>query len=788
MRRSRSAVLVGGLLSIAIASLAASAAAEVVPNPDPSLIARWEPCEPGTGVTVIVDRQNRLGDGRIDVGCAPGEQETGLAALHHAGFATAGVGGSDAFVCRIDGQPTPAEDTCAQTPGGCCYWSYWHGKPGGVWGYSGVGAANPLSRAPIDSIEGWGFGGLRPRIYPMDGSGPSSFTLPPPQESSAVPAALAREWLRGAAVGTAVLAQTPGSGVGIDDEEMLTEAIALARAGVGAGDLAPIASLYESPWQSNGVEYSRLLAYANDPGFSFGIDPESPEFPLYGSARGYALAIVALVALGKDPTDFLGHDLRADLIAKIDDASGKIRNEQPGSPVTKSAELFQTAPTVRALALTGALPAKAEMTVDLVLDAQDPTTGAFGSGTSVLAIEALAAARDAGVTGLDQPIEKAAGYLEGLQEGDGGIRAEMEGGPAGLPTLESTAAGAVALALAGRAPAAEKAAKWVSRYQLTAEYVGTPDPVSGEPAPAEPLIGAFLSQEGEMRNAILNGLPAAPGPHGLYSSARLPTAEALEALEAAGPYGPLSSSLSEESLWFGKQTVGTTGPTQTATLTNEDERSLMVGAIALGGGEPGDFVLDGSSCLGRTLAVGESCELAVSFGPTAVGVREALVRVELAGGEQTFELSLGGTGFPAPAVESTLTDDPDPPPPPRPAPTPLAPPGAGSIVGREASRVGGRVVRVASLSCPAGAHCRLTLPARVRLKIAAKRYWAAVLAPASLGPGESAPVRLRLPGRALEALAAASHAVVSLEVEIASEGGTASRTLRTRLTAAHARL
>lgn len=772
----RALALAGILLLVAAASVPAGAAAEIVPNPDPSLIARWEPCEPDTGVTVIVDRQNRLGDGKIDVGCALGEQETGLDALHNAGFTTEGVGGGYAFVCRIDGQPTAAEDSCEQTPGGCCYWSYWHGKVGGVWGYSGVGAANPLSGAPVNSIQGWGFGGMRPRLYPMDGTGPNSFTLPPPQASSVVPAALAREWLLGVTVETAELAQAPGSGVGVDDEEALAEALALSRAGVEASDLAPVASLYETPWTSSGVEYSRLLAYANGGGSSWGIDPEDPEFPLYGNAGDYAPAIVALAALGRDPTDFLGHDLRADLIEKIDDANGKIRDKQQGSPVTKSDELFQTAPTVWALALTGTLPAKAEKTVGLILDAQDPATGAFGSGVPVFPIEALAAARDAGVTGLDEPIEKAADYLESLQEDDGGIRRAPGSEPADRPTLALTAEGAVALALAGHDAAAEKAAKWVSRFQLTAEYVGTPDPLSGDPAPAEPLIGAFLSEEGEMRNAILNGLPPNPAPHGPYRSARMPTAQALEALVAAGPYGPYSASLSQESVWFGKQAVGTQGPSHAVALTNEDERPLSVAAVELSGGAAGDFVLDGSDCLGRTLAEGESCELEVGFAPTAVGVREALAQVELTAGAQALGLSLGGTGSPAPATKPAPVGAADP----APAPAPQ-PPEADSIVALKASRVSGRVVKVASLSCPAGASCRVRLPARVRVKIGGKAYWAAVLAPVSLGADEEATVRLRLSGEALEALADAGRAAVRLRVEILTEGGAVSRTVRVRV-------
>ena len=73
------------LVLLAFAVRAPGAAAANVPNPEPALIERWEPCEPNTGVTVIVDDQ-KIGTGKIYVGCAPGAQADGVEALQNAGF------------------------------------------------------------------------------------------------------------------------------------------------------------------------------------------------------------------------------------------------------------------------------------------------------------------------------------------------------------------------------------------------------------------------------------------------------------------------------------------------------------------------------------------------------------------------------------------------------------------------------------------------------------------------------------------------------------------------------
>ncbi|HTC73534.1 MAG TPA: choice-of-anchor D domain-containing protein, partial [Solirubrobacteraceae bacterium] len=604
-----------------------------VPNPDPALIERWEPCEPDTGVTVIVDDQ-QLGPGKIYVGCAPGAQADGVDALQNAGFELEGT--SDyglAFICRIDGEPTSAETSCTSTPGHGAYWSYWRGKPGGSWGFSAVGAKSPQSASPVNSVEGWSFGGGgAPRIEPMDGSGPSAFTLPPPQQSSAIPAALAREWLAKALDETAKLAEereVNNAAEHPDVEEVLPGALALARAGVEPAELKPI-----TDWLARSCEVKHVLVEGCP--LRELVNVKYPE--------RVALAVLGVRALGQDPSSFAGMNLRGELEALVK-SSGEVKGEGAQS---KGVEV--TAPTVLALARTATLSEKDLKTVERIIAEQNAATGSWGTTTaaSTNAVEALVAAREQGAVVLGQGLlEKidvalsgAGAYLESLQEAGGGVPEEPGGATA---SVKSTALGAVGLALSGEQAAAEGAAEWVSRYQVTAEYAGTGNPETGEQTPAEDVIGAFLPSEAALRTALVSGVGSSNA-HGEYFEARAPTADALLALVSAGPYGPYAAAFKQQSLLFENRLAGSRSGSQIATLSNHDARPVTITAASVTGSDPGDFGLDSDGCVGRTLAPGESCAVSVSFDPTTTGVREALLEVALATTSQTIELPLSGTG------------------------------------------------------------------------------------------------------------------------------------------------
>jgi centrosomal CEP192-like protein/ASPM-SPD-2-Hydin domain-containing protein len=114
-----------------------------------------------------------------------------------------------------------------------------------------------------------------------------------------------------------------------------------------------------------------------------------------------------------------------------------------------------------------------------------------------------------------------------------------------------------------------------------------------------------------------------------------------------------SASLSSSSLIFASQNVGTTSPTQSATLTNTGNATLNLSSISANG----DFALaaTGTSCPygGGTVAAGTNCTIDVSFTPTATGARTGTVTItdNATGSPQIVNLS--GTGV-APAVSFSV--------------------------------------------------------------------------------------------------------------------------------------
>lgn len=148
---------VAGLLAAAVAGVALTA---VEPAPQ---AARADACDGTSGVTVVIDFTAFGGD--VEVACAPGDPDTGLAAIQDAGFAVEGtLRWGLAFVCRLGGLPTPDVEPCIDTPQASGYWSYWHAPRGGDWEYSDKGVLN-YDPAP-GSVEGWSYGASEPPSIP----------------------------------------------------------------------------------------------------------------------------------------------------------------------------------------------------------------------------------------------------------------------------------------------------------------------------------------------------------------------------------------------------------------------------------------------------------------------------------------------------------------------------------------------------------------------------------------------------------------------------------------------
>jgi hypothetical protein len=136
-------------------------------------------CTPSRGVIVAVDFSSW--GGAVQRGC-DASPTTGYDALHAAGFSTDGTThDGQAFICRIDGYPNPAQDPCVHTPPSTAYWSYWHAGPGqDGWSYSSQGA---MSYHPgPGSVDAWAFGsGDRPSFPPAAVRAVQSSASTPPR-------------------------------------------------------------------------------------------------------------------------------------------------------------------------------------------------------------------------------------------------------------------------------------------------------------------------------------------------------------------------------------------------------------------------------------------------------------------------------------------------------------------------------------------------------------------------------------------------------------------------------
>lgn len=216
------------MAGVCFAALGSSAfAATRTANPDPGLIARWQPCAPGAGVTVIVDFES-LGDGKVDVGCAEGNQGSGVSALVHAGFTVTGTAQyGDAFICRIDDLPTSSDQSCNGTPPASAYWSYWTAtQPGTAWSFSAAGANSPTNHPAKGTFQGWSFSTasgetVPPRIGPTDGGGspgtttttaPTTGAPPPTTEPSTTAGRPSGDTDTSGGAGTAVSPRTGPAG------------------------------------------------------------------------------------------------------------------------------------------------------------------------------------------------------------------------------------------------------------------------------------------------------------------------------------------------------------------------------------------------------------------------------------------------------------------------------------------------------------------------------------------------------------------------------------------------
>lgn len=202
-------------------------------------------CTPTSGVVVAVDFGHW--GGAVQRGC-DASPTTGLAALQHAGFTVAGTTRYGmAFVCRIDGLPTPAQDPCVSTPPPTAYWSYWHAGPGqDGWSYTSQGASS--YHPPPGSVDAWSFGGgERPSFTPAQVRAVQPPASRPPSRSSLPPGPFSTPSVGGSAVDAAssavAAAPTAGSAGTSKTPAVRSSSAVVSRPGsaspAGPGEVSP---------------------------------------------------------------------------------------------------------------------------------------------------------------------------------------------------------------------------------------------------------------------------------------------------------------------------------------------------------------------------------------------------------------------------------------------------------------------------------------------------------------------------------------------------------------------
>jgi hypothetical protein len=113
----------------------------------------------------------------------------------------------------------------------------------------------------------------------------------------------------------------------------------------------------------------------------------------------------------------------------------------------------------------------------------------------------------------------------------------------------------------------------------------------------------------------------------------------------------VSSTVSQSTLTFPEQTVGTSGAPQSVVLTNEGPATMSISRDLLSGPGAHAFQKASDDCQGATLAAGATCVIAYAFVPTAAGVAKAALTVFSSTGQSLPTFSLSGRGV-APATGS----------------------------------------------------------------------------------------------------------------------------------------
>jgi hypothetical protein len=348
---------------------------------------------------------------------------------------------------------------------------------------------------------------------------------------------------------------------------------------------------------------------------SFIGDPAAPEKRVSGSI---AKEIVAAVAGGRNPRDFGGFDLAAELtglMVKDGDEKGRFK-DRVTVPSEDRTNNFGQALGVMGLARIKALPQEA---VDFLIKQQCPAGGFqlfVKSGPACekneesnvdvtgMAVQALLDAEEAGVPGTEAAVTKAVAYLKTTQGADGEF---SDSAAYPNPNTNSTGLAAQALAAVGEMPAADKSAAWVTGLQgpLPAEkgaIAPNKDAFTADPADAENgrLPSMYRDSWRRATAQASLGLTRVRLGHGTTQPPLPP--DPTTTPPSTTPPAP-SSSTTPPTSSSSSTTPSTTPDTGTSTTPGSGDGSQTPRNLASTGVEAGGFAFGGLALLGAGLGL-----------------------------------------------------------------------------------------------------------------------------------------------------------------------------------------
>lgn len=117
-----------------------------------------------------------------------------------------------------------------------------------------------------------------------------------------------------------------------------------------------------------------------------------------------------------------------------------------------------------------------------------------------------------------------------------------------------------------------------------------------------------------------------------------------------GSQAPPAVTLSSATINFAATTQGASTSASSVTLTNSGKRALIIASVTAGGANPGDF--SNSNTCNAPLMENGSCNISVTFTPTAAGPRSETITVSDNAAGSPHVISVNGTGN---AITITVT-------------------------------------------------------------------------------------------------------------------------------------